>query len=73
MSGVVPGTLVQMRTLRRFHHYNAGEVIAVPLEAARDLDAKRLAQPLHPGADAGRRRGAGRACAAPAPGGMVRK
>jgi hypothetical protein len=47
MSGVVPGTLVQMRTLRRFHHYNRGEIIAVPFEAARDLEAKRLAQPLH--------------------------
>ena len=46
MSGVVPGTLVEMRTLRRFSHYNAGELIAVPYDAARDLDAKRLAQPL---------------------------
>ena len=47
MTGIVPGTKVQMRTLRRFHHYNAGEIIAVPLAAARDLEAKRLAQPLH--------------------------
>jgi hypothetical protein len=46
MSGYVPGTLVHMRTLRRFAHYNAGELIAVPFDAARDLDAKRLAQPL---------------------------
>lgn len=46
MSGVIPGTLVEMRTLRRFSHYNAGELIAVPYDAARDLDAKRLAQPL---------------------------
>jgi hypothetical protein len=47
MSGVViPGTLVQMRTLRRFHHYNAGEIIAVPMDAAQQLAAKRLAQPL---------------------------
>jgi hypothetical protein len=55
MSGVVPGTLVHMRTLRRFSHYNAGELIAVPFDAARDLDAKRLAQPLQlfvPGAAA---------------------
>ena len=29
MSGVVAGTLVHMRTLRRFSHYNAGELIAV--------------------------------------------
>lgn len=43
---VVPGTLVHMRTLRRFSHYNAGELISVPFDAARDLDAKRLAQPL---------------------------
>jgi hypothetical protein len=35
-----------MRTLRRFAHYNAGEMIAVPIDAARDLEAKRLAQPL---------------------------
>jgi len=47
MSEVVRGTMVQMRTLRRFHHYNAGEVIAVPYAAAKDLEAKRLAQPLH--------------------------
>jgi len=40
------GTLVHMRTLRRFAHYNAGEMIAVPFDVARDLDAKRLAQPL---------------------------
>jgi hypothetical protein len=46
MRSVTPGTLVQMRTLRRFHHYNAGELIAVPFDAAQDLAAKRLAQPL---------------------------
>jgi hypothetical protein len=46
MSGVVPGTLVHMRTLRRFSHYMAGELIAVPFDAAKDLEAKRLAQPL---------------------------
>jgi hypothetical protein len=43
-----------MRTLRRFAHYTAGELIAVPFDAARDLDAKRLAQPLQlfvPGAE----------------------
>ena len=43
MSGVVPGTLVHMRTLRRFAHYMAGELIAVPFDAAKDLEAKRLA------------------------------
>jgi hypothetical protein len=47
MSDLMPGTLVQMRTLRRFAHYMAGEMIAVPYEAARDLDARRLAQPIH--------------------------
>jgi hypothetical protein len=41
-----PGTLVQMRTMRRFAHYTAGEIIAVPMDAAQDLAAKRLAQPL---------------------------
>jgi hypothetical protein len=46
MSDIMPGTLVQMRTLRRFSHYNAGEVIAVSLEAGRELEAKRLALPL---------------------------
>lgn len=46
MSGFVPGTLVEMRTLRRFSHYNAGELIAVPVDAARDLEVKRLALPL---------------------------
>jgi hypothetical protein len=47
MSGeLIPGTMVQMRTLRRFHHYNAGEIIAVPMDAAQDLARKRLAQPL---------------------------
>jgi hypothetical protein len=46
MSGVVAGTMVQMRTLRRFSHYMVGELIAVPFAAARDLEAKRLAQPL---------------------------
>jgi hypothetical protein len=47
LSGIPPGTLVQMRTLRRFAHYNRGETIAVPIEVGRDLEAKRLAQPLH--------------------------
>jgi hypothetical protein len=47
MSDLMPGTLVQMRTLRRFSHYMAGELIAVPYDAARDLDARRLAQPLN--------------------------
>jgi len=41
------GTLVQMRTMRRFQHYMAGEIIAVPMAAAQDLAAKRLAQPLN--------------------------
>jgi hypothetical protein len=46
MTDLIPGSLVQMRTLRRFSHYNAGEVIAVPMEAAQDLARKRLAQPI---------------------------
>jgi hypothetical protein len=43
---VVPGTLVHMRVARRYSHYTVGEMIAVPYEVARDLDAKRLAVPL---------------------------
>lgn len=35
-----------MRIIRRFSHYNVGEVIAVSLEQGRDLDARRLAAPL---------------------------
>ena len=47
MSGAVaPGTMVHMRTLRRFAHYNVGEMIAVPFDTARDMEARRLAQPL---------------------------
>jgi hypothetical protein len=46
MSEPAPGTLVRMRTLRRYHHYMAGETIAVPFDAARDLHARRLAEPL---------------------------
>lgn len=46
MSDVVPGTHVRMRTLRRFSHYNAGELIAVEFYAARELAAKKLAQPI---------------------------
>lgn len=46
MTDIVPGTLVQMRTMRRFSHYNAGEIIAVPMEAAQDLARKHLAQPI---------------------------
>jgi hypothetical protein len=46
MTDLIPGSLVQMRTLRRFSHYNAGEMIAVPMDAAQDLARKRLAQPI---------------------------
>jgi hypothetical protein len=46
MSDLVPGTMVRMRTVRRFSHYMAGELIAVPMDAAQELAAKRLAQPL---------------------------
>lgn len=46
MTDIVPGTLVQMRTMRRFSHYNAGEMIAVPMEAAQELARKHLAQPV---------------------------
>jgi hypothetical protein len=46
MSDTVPGTLVEMRVARRFAHYNAGERIAVTMDQAQDLHARRLAQPL---------------------------
>lgn len=46
MSDVVPGTHVRMRVLKRYSHYNVGEVIAVEFYAARELAAKHLAQPL---------------------------
>jgi hypothetical protein len=46
MTDLIPGSLVQMRTMRRFSHYNAGEIIAVPMEAAQDLARKHLAQPI---------------------------
>jgi hypothetical protein len=45
MSDMVPGTLVQMRIGRRFAHYTIGDVIAVPMDQAQDLAARRLAQP----------------------------
>jgi hypothetical protein len=38
--------MVRMRTARRFSHYMAGELIAVPFDAAQELAAKRLATPL---------------------------
>jgi hypothetical protein len=46
MSDVVAGTHVRMRVIRRFSHYNVDELIAVEFWAARELAAKRLAQPL---------------------------
>lgn len=46
MSEVVEGTNVRMRVVKRFSHYNAGDLIAVEFYAARELAAKRLAQPL---------------------------
>ena len=46
MSDVIQGTNVRMRVMRRFSHYNAGDLIAVDFWAARELAAKRLAQPL---------------------------
>lgn len=46
MSDVVPGTHVRMRVTRRYGSYNVGDLIAVEFWAARELDAKRLAQPI---------------------------
>lgn len=45
-SDIVPGTQVRMRVVRRYSHYNVGDVIAVPLLQGHELHAKRLAQPL---------------------------
>jgi hypothetical protein len=38
--------MVRMRIMRRYSHYNVGEVIAVPLAQGHELAAKRLATPL---------------------------
>jgi hypothetical protein len=46
MSDVVPGTQVRMRVVKRYSHYNVGDLIAVEFYAARELAAKRLCQPL---------------------------
>lgn len=46
MIDVVPGTHVRMRILRRYSHYNVGDLIAVEFWAARELAAKKLAQPI---------------------------
>ena len=46
MSDLVPGTMVRMRTTRRFGHYNVGELIAVSLGQGRELHAKQLAEPV---------------------------
>jgi hypothetical protein len=46
MSDVVAGTHVRMRVVKRYSHYNVGDLIAVEFFAARELAAKRLAQPL---------------------------
>jgi hypothetical protein len=46
MSDVIEGTQVRMRVIKRFSHYNAGDLIAVEFYGARELAAKRLAQPL---------------------------
>jgi hypothetical protein len=46
MSDMVPGTLVDMRIMKRFAHYTVGDRIAVPMDQAQDLAARRLAQPM---------------------------
>ena len=46
MSDVIAGTQVRMRVARRYSHYNVGDLIAVEFYAARDLAARKLAQPL---------------------------
>jgi hypothetical protein len=67
--------MVRMRVIRRYPHYPVGEVIAVPLHEGRDLEVKRLAQPLDilvPAA-AGDGQEAATASAARAPASVVRK
>jgi len=39
-------SLIQMRFVRRHHNYNAGDVAAFPLDAARQLHAMRVAEGL---------------------------
>ena len=76
MSDVAPGTQVRMRVLKRFSHYNAGELIAIEFYAARELAAKRLAQPLDllvPGSAAGADGGQPSSGPLRQPGGVVRK
>jgi len=73
MSDIVPGTMVRMRVIRRYHHYNVGEVIAVPLHEGRDLEVKRLAQPLDILVPAAAGQEAAAAAAARAPASVVRK
>jgi hypothetical protein len=46
MIDMVPGALVKMQIMRRFAHYTIGDQIAVPMDQAQDLAAKRLATPL---------------------------
>ena len=41
-----PNTLVKMRVTRRYSHYTAGDVIAVPMLTAQDLAMRRFATPL---------------------------
>ena len=73
MSDLVPGTMVRMRTARRFSHYMAGELIAVPFDAAQELAAKRLATPLDLLVPTLVAAAADEAAPMRAPGGIVRK
>jgi hypothetical protein len=71
MANLPPGTMVHLRTVRRFQNYMAGEMVAFPIEIARELEAKRLAVPVQlfvPRSD-----DAAAAVPVRQPGGVVRK
>lgn len=46
MVEIPAGTHVRMRVTRRYASYNVGDVIAVPFFQGKELEAKRLAQPI---------------------------
>ena len=41
-----PRTLIKLRVIRRYSHYNVGEEIALDLLSAQDAYRKRLVDPL---------------------------
>jgi hypothetical protein len=43
---IAPGTMIPMRVVRRYSHYNVGDEIALDLASAQDAYRKRLADPI---------------------------